>query len=275
MPTIQTNGTQLHYIEQGQGEPVVLVHGTLGDYRSWELQMDVFAQRYRTISYSRRYHHPNECSGEETDYSAALHAEDLAGFLTGLGLDSAHVVGNSYGAYTALLLAANHPKRVRTLVLGEPPVLSLLDDNPEGRREREGFLSKVWEPTGDLLQRGETKDGVRRFVDGVVEDGAFDGFPPQTQSLIMDNACELKVETSSPDFWTPFTHDDARRVTMSTLLLTGDETLKMLRLIVDELDSSLPNNRYVIVPDSTHEMPADNPLAYNEIVLGFLTRHSG
>jgi pimeloyl-ACP methyl ester carboxylesterase len=274
MPNIELNGTTLEYIERGRGEPVVLVHGTLGDYRSWQLQMDAFAETHRVIAYSRRYHYPNPCSGDESDYSAALHAEDLAGIIKGLGLDSAHVVGTSYGAYTALFLASRHPQRVRALVLSEPPVFPLLEGNPEGRALRDDFLAKVWRPAGEMLQQGKIKDAVRAFVDGVVEDGVFDKFPMQVQNLIMDNGCELKVETSSPDFWTPFTCEDAGRVTASTLLLTGDKSHKWLQLIVGELERCLPNNEFVRVPETTHEVTSDNPEAYNEIVLGFLAGHS-
>ena len=274
MPSIGVNGTRLEYIEQGQGDPVVLVHGTLGDYRSWELQLETFAERHRTISYSRRYHHPNECSGDESDYSATLHAEDLAAFMTGLGLESAHIVGNSYGAYTALLLTARHPERVRTLVLGEPPILPLLEHSPEGRALRDDFLADVWEPAAEILQQGETERGVRRFVDGVVEEGAFDEFAPEVRTLIMDNACEFTAETSSRDFWTPFTREEAGRIATPTLLLTGENSLRMLQLIVAELERCLQNNECVTIPESTHEMPADNPEAYNEAVLGFLAKQS-
>jgi len=274
MPTIQLNDTPLEYVEKGRGEPVILVHGTLGDYRSWELQLDPFAEKYRTISYSRRYHHPNPCEGDESDYSAALHADDLATFIEELGLDSAHIVGNSYGAYTALFLAARHPERVRTLVLGEPPVFPLLEQHSEGRPLRDNFLEEVWKPAGEILERGKMEKGVKKFVDGVVEEGAFEEFPPPVQQLILDNACEFKAETSSPDFWTTFTHEEAEQITTPTLLLTGEQSLRMFQLIVYELKRCLPNNEYVTIPESTHEMPADDPQRYNEVVLAFLEKHA-
>lgn len=273
MPAVNIDGTQLEYIEQGQGEPLVLVHGTLGDYRSWGMQMEAFSEKYRTISYSRRYHHPNECRGEESDYSAALHADDLAALIAGLELDSAHVVGTSYGAYTSLLLAARHSERVRTVVLGDPPVFPLLDGHDEGEPLRDEFLAKVWRPAGEMMQRGEIENGVRLFVDGVVEEGAFDRFPEEVRDLIMQNACEFEVETSSPDFWTSFTCEEAEAVTTPTLLLTGDESLRMFQIIVEELDRCLPNNESARVPDTTHEVTSDNPEAYNEIVMRFLERH--
>ncbi|MFW5955758.1 MAG: alpha/beta fold hydrolase [Rhodothermales bacterium] len=274
MPAIQLDGTQLEYIEKGTGEPVVFVHGTLGDYRSWELQLNTFAETYRVISYSRRYHYPNHCNGDESDYSAALHADDLASFITGLGLKSAHIVGTSYGAYTSLLLAARHPDRVRALVLGDPPVFPLLEQDSEGRKMRHDFLASVWKPAGEMMRRGEIKEGVRIFVDGVVQEGAFDQFPPEVRSLILDNACEFKVETSSPDFWTPFRCEEARRIETPTLLLTGDQSLKWLRLIVEKLDRCLPNSTCVTLPETTHEVTSDNPEAFNAIVLDFLARHS-
>lgn len=275
MPTIQLNDTPLEYVEKGNGEPLILVHGTLGDYRSWELQLDPFAEKYRTISYSRRYHHPNPCEGDESDYSAALHADDLAAFIEKLGLDSAHIVGNSYGAYTALLLAARYPERARSLVLGEPPVFPLLEQHPEGRPLRDNFLEAVWEPVGEILEQGKMKKGVEKFVDGVVEEGAFEQFPPPVQQLTLDNACEFKVETSSSDYWTPFNREKAEKIDTPTLLLTGEHSLRMFQLIVYELERCLPNNTCVTIPESTHEMPADDPERYNETVLEFLDKHGG
>lgn len=270
---IKLNGTQLEYIEKGKGDPVVLVHGTLGDYRSWELQMDAFAEKYRVISYSRRYHYPNECTGDETDYSAALHADDLAALIGGLGLESVHVVGNSYGSYTSLLLAARHPERVRSVVLGDPPVLPLLGHNTEERKVRDDFLKRVWKPAGKAIRKGKVEEGIRIFVDGVVEEGAFDSFPEQVRNQIMENACEFRAETSSPDFWTRFSCDDAGKITTPILLLTGDRSRRMFRLILEELDRCLPNNDLFIIPETTHEVPADNPEAYNKAVLKFLAKH--
>lgn len=275
MPNIQFSRTSFQYIEKGQGESVVLVHGTLGDFRSWDLQMDEFAKSYRTISYSRRYHFPNPCRGDETDYSAILHAADLAAFIGELKLESAHVVGNSYGAYTGLFLALRHPECVRTLVLSEPPVFPLLEQNEEGSKLRDEFLSYVWNPAGELMQQERSEEGVKAFVDGVVSDGAFDSFPPEVQKLITDNACEFKSETASPDFWTSFTCRDAKNITTPVLLLNGEKSLRMFQLIANELQRCLQKCKYIRVPDSTHELPADKPEEYNRIVLEFISEHAG
>jgi pimeloyl-ACP methyl ester carboxylesterase len=92
--------------------------------------------------------------------------------------------------------------------------------------------------------------------------------------LILDNACEFKAETSSSKFWTPLTCEDAGRIKSPTLLLTGERSLKMLKMVVEELDRCLTNNELVTVPSSSHETASENPEAYNKIVLDFLAKHA-
>src|SRR5688572_4192383 len=76
------NGDTIHYIEMGKGDPVVFVHGSLGDYRTWGGQFDAFAKNYHVIAYSRRYAYPNnKIVNDSADYSVIQHAKDLTEFL--------------------------------------------------------------------------------------------------------------------------------------------------------------------------------------------------
>ena len=115
MPEIMANGTQFEYIEQGQGEPVILVHGALGDYRTSPLQVESFAKRYRVFAYSRRYHYPNPWVGDGQDYSPLLHAEDLAALITSLGL------GRSATAISITAVLSNACVRGHSLFERWPP----------------------------------------------------------------------------------------------------------------------------------------------------------
>src|SRR5436309_3033333 len=129
--TIEVNGTQLHYVERGRGEPVVFVHGGLGDYRSWLPQLATFGDHYHAISHSRRAFFPNRWP-PGYDASMMTHVDDLAALIRGLGLESAHLVANSYGGYVCLNVAVRYPELVRTLALAEPPVQPLLATLPGG-----------------------------------------------------------------------------------------------------------------------------------------------
>ena len=130
MPSIEVNGSSLEYAEHGSGEPVVLVHGSASDLRTWHCQHDAFAERYRTIAYSRRYHWPNARISEGSEYPMVEQVDDLEAVLRSLDAAPAHLVGHSYGAFVCLLLASRAPDLVRSLVLAEPPVMSLLVSIP-------------------------------------------------------------------------------------------------------------------------------------------------
>jgi non-heme chloroperoxidase len=95
----QVDGAELHYFEFGEGEPVVFVHGSIGDYRTWGYQFEPFSASYKVISYSRRYHYPNAWTGDGSDYTTGLHTDDLAAFIKSIGLGPAHAdfLGQSEG----------------------------------------------------------------------------------------------------------------------------------------------------------------------------------
>jgi pimeloyl-ACP methyl ester carboxylesterase len=69
---ISLNGVSFTYLEEGSGPPVVLVHGSVSDYREWHMQMAPLARHYRVIAYSRRYHWPNLPPGKDADASVEL-----------------------------------------------------------------------------------------------------------------------------------------------------------------------------------------------------------
>ena len=129
---ISVNGTALSYVEAGQGEPVIFVHGGLQDYRMWAEHLPKFAGYYRAIAYSRRNHFPNDVSPEGLpDAAADTHGEDLAAFVRALGLSKVRIVAHSSGAHTALFFAAKHPDMLVSLALNEPPATGLLAGVPD------------------------------------------------------------------------------------------------------------------------------------------------
>ena len=90
---ISANNTELSYVSQGAGAPVVFVHGAVADLRFWEPQRAAFAKQYRFISYSQRYHGAGRWPDEGKPYSVETHVVDLAGFINALKLGPVHLVG--------------------------------------------------------------------------------------------------------------------------------------------------------------------------------------
>lgn len=271
---IVVNGVVLHYIEQGRGAPVVFVHGSVNDYRAWALQMAPVAEHYRAITYSRRYHYPNVAPGPGDAYAAATQVEDLAALVRELGLGAAHLVGSSYGALVALVLAAQRPELVRTLMLGEPPLLPWLPAMPGGEALLAGFMSTALGPAGEAFARGEAERGVQAFIDGVLGAGMFAHLPPPVRADMLDNADEMRLETVTPAtaYFPAFTEEDARGVERPTLLVSGELSPALFGRITDALEQCLPQAERVTIPAASHAIHAGNPPAYNHAVLSFLAR---
>lgn len=268
--TIQVHGTELHYIDQGSGEVVIFVHGSISDYRTWMPQVDAFSQKYRAIAYSRRYHYPNAWSGQATDYTVGLHADDMIGLIEALDVGPVYGVGNSFGAYTLLTAATRRPDLLRKLAIGEPPIVSWLKDIPGGQPYWDDFMGQVWQPASLAFREGHLEEGVRIFIDGVSgKQGAFDHIPPVGQQRMLDNARELAAETVSPGYFTGLTPQQAESITVPMLLLRGENSPRMFHLILDRLAQALPGARQATIPNASHSIPSNNPEAYNQVVMDF------
>jgi pimeloyl-ACP methyl ester carboxylesterase len=269
---VRVDGLALHYIERGQGTPVVLVHGTLEDYRTWDGQLEAFSKGYQLISYSRRYHYPNEWPKDATDFSVTLHARDLVAFIKALNLPPVHLIGHSYGAFIAFLVARDHPEAIRSLTLGEPPLMPLLKATPEGDALLAAAITRSI-ATSEAFKQGNDEEGVRRFANGVLGEGSYEKLPPPVQKRLMDNVQELKGETSSRDLFPPTTCEDVQKVKAPTLLLDGEFSPKMFRVINDMLERCLQSVERATIPAASHQMEVGNSQAFNEKVLAFIAKH--
>jgi pimeloyl-ACP methyl ester carboxylesterase len=141
--TAEVNGATVHYFECGQGEPLVFVHGGLGDLNTFREPLETFAKEFRVIAYSRRFHPPNAPPQAGDAYAMQLPVADLTALVRELEAGPAHLVGNSYGAYVVLAFAMEYPELVRSLVFGEPRVLPLLSRRSVGEAVRESWNRRV------------------------------------------------------------------------------------------------------------------------------------
>ncbi len=269
--TVQANGQDFYYIELGSGDGVIFVHGSMGDYRAWQPQLEAFSRGFRAVAYSRRYHYPNEWRGSGLDYSVSLHADDLIAFIQALNLAPAHVVGNSFGAYTTLMAASRRPDLFKKVVIGEPPILPWLKDIPGGQTYYDSFMNNAWLPAMRAFQSIKPEQALRLFVDGISSPGGYNQLPEPVRARFMQNARSLEAETLSPDYFTELTPQQVGSIPVPMLLLTGENSPKMFHLVIERLAASAPQARLATIPNASHSMPSGNPQAYNQVVMDFLT----
>lgn len=270
---VRVNGVDIHYIERGRGEPLILLHGGQGDYRSWGPQVEAFSQHYRVISYSRRYNYPNDNPLTASYRSAYSDADDLAAFIRHLKLERVHLVGTSAGALAALVLATEHPRMVRSMVLAEPPVHHWAKDDPKGEALYRRFMISIWEPAAAAFKAGDDQGAMRILVDGFAGAGRFDGLPPEARAVAMQNSRFFKAATSSADPFPAVSKGKVRRLGMPVLIVTGENTIQLHKFVNDELARLLPKAERVTIPQAGHGSARENPQAFNAAVTKFLENH--
>jgi pimeloyl-ACP methyl ester carboxylesterase len=262
--TASVDGYPLAYRDVGRGEPVLLVHGSLTDYRSWDAQVDALAARYRVIVPSLRHCYPERWRGADDDYRLARHAADLAALLDALALDRAHVVGHSRGGAVALALLGIARQRLRSLTLADPRGLeSLL---PGGDRE-ETEIGQAFARLRRALEAGDIEGGARAFVDGLGGQGAWDARTAAQRQMFLDNIGTACDPGELPDLASL----DLARLDVPTLLLTGERSPRRYHRMFDALRALAPHIAApIVVAGAAHAMQRENPAAFNGALLAFL-----
>jgi pimeloyl-ACP methyl ester carboxylesterase len=287
MAHVTVNGETLEYREIGKGEPLVLVHGSASDCRTWHLQQEAFAERFRVINFSRRYHWPNSPIPDGTDYSMDEQVADLLALVRSLDAVPAHLVGHSYGAFLCLLVAMQDVSLVRTLVLAEPPaitlfvsstpkpleILKLLATRPRTAAAIIKFGAKGVSPASKAFRDGDLEAGIRTFGDAVFGPGGYKRLPEPRKSQVNDNLSNIKAELLGSGF-VPLEAKALQRINVPTLLVTGEKSIGLFHRLTERLWELLPRAERIEIPRASHMMHEDNAPAYVREVLLFLERHS-
>jgi len=268
---IEFDDLTLTYAEQGKGELVILVHGALGDYRTWSPLMASLARKYHAISYSRRYHQPNGSPVGAVDYTYGRHVADLISLIQALKLGPAHLIGHSYGATVAALAATERPEMVNSLILGEPGLFSIFAD-VEGRvsaRLHRIALHVVQK----LCETGDQELAVREYLNIVTGKDALHELPIEAQLVISQNAQTLGPMLRTYFEPTEFDRQRARRINTPTLIITGEFSPAPYRIIAQDLHRCIPNSELLTLPGASHGLQLENPAAFGNAVFDFLSRN--
>lgn len=270
--SVTVNGTQLPLVEQGAGEPVVFVHGALGDYRSWLEVATALSSDHRVVTYSRRAHFPNPWPEKYDACDPDVHASDMAALIETLELGPVHLVAHSIGGVAALVMATRRPDLVRSLILGEPPLLPWLTGTTEGASLLAAFATNASLPAQEAFRRGNSEEGVRRFLDGVMGEGAFDRIPPDVRGPLLDNASELGVQIATPPeiLFSSLQPTSLSSLRAPVLLLQGEHSPRMFGLVNASLQAALPQAEVAHIPGVSHDL--SNPPVVVEKIRDFLQR---
>lgn len=270
---VHVNGTEMSYVEQGRGTPVVFVHGSAGDWRIWENQRPAVSTRYRFIAYSRRYHSPNAAPTANTDYSMRVQVDDLVALIRTLSESPVHLVSTSYGAQLATVVAVEHPELVRSLTVGDPGFGSLVPDTAQGKAIAADF-GRAFQGVREAATAVDAITAAERMVDVALGTrGAATALSARERQIISDNAATVGPQMMSTSR-IGATCTQLASLKPPVLIVGGDASPPFFVMTNHEMARCIgAGASEIVVPNSRHLSHSMNPKFYNTALIQFLENH--
>jgi pimeloyl-ACP methyl ester carboxylesterase len=271
---VEVNGVRLQYEEQGSGEPIVFVHGAPHDLRAWEPVREEIAKRYRFIAYTQRYFGTEPWPDEGKNFSIATHADDLAKFITSLNAGPVHLVGWSHGGLVSVTAAVGDPSLVRSLILYEANVISVLPaESSEGKVAREDRAKMFGPVVAAASETGDFTKAAKRLQEVAFQlpPGEFDSLPRDWQTILLDNTRVVELLLAAPPP-PAITCDMLKNFTRPTLVVRGEKTQPFYALISEAITRCVRGARQVILQKVNHDGPWPDPAAFTAAIFEFLSK---
>ena len=267
---VTVDGKKIHYIEKGDGKPVILIHGFLYSTVMWKKSIDAFASKFKTYAidlwgwgYSERLN--------STDYSFPLYAQQILQFMDALNIRKASLVGQSMGGGIAIYLAAHYPERVDKLVLVDPaaipyPVTTI------GRIYQQPFIGEFLNAIpGDALMENNIKtiwfyDGNKvgkEYLQEVIQplriQGTSEGLMYILRNVLKPPYVEKEVNMLA-------------QIHKPILIVHGREDKAVPLDRSEKLSQRWKESKLVVFEKAGHSPHEEHPEEFNRIAIDFLSR---
>jgi len=237
--TLEHRGARIWFATYGSGPPVLLLHGGLGHSGNWGNQVPALVEAgYRVVVIDSRGH--GRSTRDQQAYSYELLASDVAAVLDQLGESRATIVGWSDGACTALVLASQHPERVRSVF----------------------FFACNMDPSGTLPF--QLTPVIARCLARHKADYAALSAPPDRFDDFVE-AVGL-MQRTQPNY----SARDLAEIRVPVTVAIGERDEFIKRDHIAYLADTIPGAELVVLPEVSHFAPLQRPDAFNAVLVRFL-----
>lgn len=276
---VETNRIRLHYVTQGQGDLVVLLHGFPEFWYSWRYQIPALARYFKVVVPDLRGY--NDSDKPAGGYDLDTLSTDIRGLISSLGYVKAHIVGHDWGGMIAWRLAQKFPQVLNRLaVLNAPHPYrfwqELAGNLDQLRRSWYIFAFQIPALPEWLIQQN-LKDFVKNFFRGqAVRQGVFTAEDTQIYEAALEKpgvisaAMKYYRSSLSPQSWLHHWGRSPEPVTVPTLILWSEEDSLLSQKLTEGMEP-LINAPFQLkfVPHCGHWMQQEVPQTVNRELLNF------
>jgi pimeloyl-ACP methyl ester carboxylesterase len=268
VPHVNANGIEVNYEIQGEGEPLVLIPYLAADQACYAFQVAEYEKHFRCFTVDLR---GAGLSGKPVGtYTTELFADDIAAFMSAVGVERAHVAGLSLGAATGMWLAAKYPERVKSLSLHS--AWSRTDPYLRAVVETWQVMAQALDSVTEMVIKGifpwcftpELYSSRPDFVDSLAEFVRGRPMPPVDAFLRQSDAV-LRHDAEA----------QLARIQAPTLLTFGRHDMVTSTRFADPLRKGIPHSELIVFEDCSHAPIYEHVEEFNVQTLAFLERHTG
>jgi len=270
-------GTSIHHIEAGEGSIVLLIHGSLCDYRYWRWQIPAFSAAFRVVAPSlpgcwpdaltadiagRGTENRDKLSEARARFNMDRHVQAMVELCAQLSPSGpVHLVGHSRGAQVALETALAMPERVGRLVLADPG-FPFAGESP---------VQPIHAKIVQKLGTAPLEEVMGEFVDNVNGPGTWRKTVAWFKDMVCANAWTLLPQLGDIHR-TIDIGPLAQALDCPILLVGGEFSPRRYGDRIEGLMKVLPQARHIVVPQAAHGMNLANARCFNDAVLQFLRK---
>jgi pimeloyl-ACP methyl ester carboxylesterase len=257
MPWIDVAGTDVHYLDEGTGLPLVFLHGFTSCAQAWFQQLEHFGSRHRVIAYDSVNH--GMSSSSPRDAEEPDRADELEAVLGALCIERPVLLGNSMGGNTVLRWAARHPERALALVPSGTGVGG--DGQPRAALREPIDEQTLLLPIGDSLTEGFAKREPRLYQRYL---------RIRSTATSIENRRHPRRPSAASSAERSGLAERVSRIRVPLLAIVG--SLDAARLRAEELHKRVPRSEYCVIEGAPHNVYYEAAAEYNRQVDAFLER---
>lgn len=253
------NGISLEYLDQGDGEVILLLHGLGSTKADWDRQYEGFSEKYRIIAPDFRGHGNSTKPVSKAGYGVKLCAEDMALLMEHLKIPECNVVGFSMGGAVAFELAINHSELVSKLII----VNTAPDFNGLGEMGEKMIRERT-----KTLQTEGIEPLARQIAAGMFPEGGQE----ELRNAFFERASKNPVDAYYNSFITLMDWgigEKIKNIEVPTLVIASDNDYTPVSL-KENYTQKMKNAKLEVVKNSRHGVTMDQPEDFNRIILNFI-----